>query len=157
MATTTASSDKNLAGKGGTPVPPAGGDGAPGPGHNVTKNNAEVREAVHSAIEEIIALEADRKAINDNISATREKVKARGINMHAFKAALAYRKMDTTQRDGFDDSLVIARSAVGLPIQTALFEEADPPAPSEDGNAGDPAENGKADTSKSASGRGKKH
>lgn len=131
----TPSNVTTLAGKGGTSVPPAGTRGK-----TVTKHNEEVLAACASAIEKIKAKEAERKRINDEISAIREGVKARGINMHSFRVALAYSKMDTVQRDGFDDSLVIVREAIGLPIQPALFTEAEAPVPQPDapnGGAGD--------------------
>lgn len=112
-----------LSGAGGTAVP---GTAAPG-GRTISKRNPEVLAAMSAAIEEIIALEAERRSINESISAVREKVKSRGINMHAFRAALAYKKMDPAARDGFDDSLAIVREATGLPIQAALFDS--PPQP----------------------------
>ena len=104
--------------KGGTSVA-----SAPAPDHGELgpKDNAEVRDALHDAVEETIQLEAKRAEINKNLSAVREGVKARNINMKAFAAALAYYKMPDAHREDFDRDYLVTRKATGMPVEPQLY------------------------------------
>ena len=59
---------------------------------------------------------------------------ARGLNRKALTIAEAYAKMEDQHRDGFDTTLVIARKAIGYPMQAELFA-----APAASPGDGDPA------------------
>lgn len=94
-------------------------------------DNAEVKKAIKSHCAFLKAKAAQRKVINQEISASRNALVARGLNRKALTVAEAYHKMEDQHRDGFDSTLVIAREAIGYPMQGKLFEaepEAENPA-----------------------------
>lgn len=106
---------------------PGNGTATAGPGHNSNlKNNPEVHKAIADGVARINALKEERRSINADIKAVREGLQARGLNRHALADAERFFNMDKTQRQGYDDSLAIARQALDLPIQPALFDTPPP-------------------------------
>lgn len=127
---TAAGGTKPDASTGGTSVP-AGGTGPKGSdlppevratleGAGVKLNNPQVRDAIRQAYARIDEYEAQRRDLNAKIKAEREGLSARGLNRHALELVRRYLKLATEQRDAFDETYMIARSASGLPVQAAL-------------------------------------
>lgn len=107
-------------------------------------NNAQVRTFLKGMCRKLKELAAQSAEINAERRALYEAAEARGLNRHAVRQAFAYEKLSEEQRDGYDRSLDAARSAVGLPIQTALALDVDDNgegAPTDESAAGN-AENG---------------
>lgn len=104
-------------------------------------NNVQVRTFLKGMCRQLKELAAESAEINAKRRALFEAAEARGLNRHAVRQAFAYEKLSEEQRDGYDRSLDAARSAVGLPIQTALALDVDdngegaPADESADGNA----------------------
>ena len=86
------------------------------------KDNAEVLGALQGYTDEYLAKVAERRAINDELAAIREKVKARSVDLDAWRAALAQRKLNPNRRESFDRDVALCRKAFDMPIQPALFE-----------------------------------
>ena len=86
-------------------------------------NLDSMREAIVTAAEEIASLEAQRKTINDNISAKVEALEAQGLNRHALRIARKYLAMDENQRKNFDFAHNLIREALGAPVQADMFED----------------------------------
>lgn len=80
--------------------------------------NPKVVKKVEGIINDMKTLEAQRKEINDKISALIEGAEAMGINRHALRAAKQYGEMSERKREAYDLSYTLARLAVGMPIQT---------------------------------------
>lgn len=103
------------AGKGAKSNPPAE-HGPLGP-----KDNEEVLAAVQRIEQEMTELEEKRKGLNDQISALRQELKTRSIDMNAFRAARAQKKLNPNRRHAFDTDMFICRKAFDLPIQTDML------------------------------------
>lgn len=78
-------------------------------------------EIIHQCAEKIKTLSEDRKAINASVQAVREQVESFGVSKAAFDMAMRYARMDEEQRQGFDVAYAVVRKALGLPIQSDLF------------------------------------
>ncbi len=65
-----------------------------------------------------------RKALNDKIAAGKSDLVSQGFNPDAIKAALAYNKLPEADRANFDLSYIYTRKAIGCPVQSDLFEQA---------------------------------
>ncbi len=65
-----------------------------------------------------------RKALNDKIAAAKSDLVSQGFNADAIKAAIAYHKTSEDQRANFDLSYIYTRKALGVPVQSDLFEAA---------------------------------
>lgn len=104
-------------------------------------DNVQGRTFLRSMCRQLKELAAEGAEINAKRRALYEAAEARGYNRHAVRQAFAYEKLSEEQRAGYDRSLDATRSAVGLPIQTALALDVDdngegaPTDESADGNA----------------------
>lgn len=109
---------------------------APPPDHN----EAELQEIIRAETANVVMLERKRKAINDDISASRSKIKACKIDMDAWKASKRRQAMDPDVRAEFDRSHQFINAALGVPVQGSLFGENDDAAEDDGGKAADAAE-----------------
>lgn len=92
---------------------------APAPiGHNIEGFHSEIRE-VH---EEIIALEKQRKQINEKLGELRSRLETKGLIRKGQAAALSYFKLSPDDRKAFDNTYVLYREAVGLPLKGAQLD-----------------------------------
>ncbi len=104
-------------------------------------DNSEVKKAIKQHIAFKNAKEAERKRINQEITASRNALVARGLNRKAITVAEAFAKMEDQHRDGFDVTFVIARKATGYPMQAELFaKDLRTPESSDDGSVADSEE-----------------
>lgn len=85
------------------------------------KDDPELDRFLNESMENIEEIQRQVKALNAEKKAIVESVEAKGLNRHAFKEAMRYKKMDDSQRQGYDLSLKMARRASGNPIQSDLF------------------------------------
>lgn len=69
------------------------------------------------AIEAITDFEVDRKEINAEITAVRERLETLGIGKKPLSMAISYSKLNTEQREGFDLAYSILRQAIGEGIK----------------------------------------
>jgi hypothetical protein len=65
-----------------------------------------------------------RKALNDELAASKSKLVAIGFNADALKAAISYANTPEDDRGTWDQTYIFARKALGCPIQEDLFMEA---------------------------------
>jgi uncharacterized protein (UPF0335 family) len=98
-------------------APPADG------GRNNYTLSAEDLKDIEDRTKRIISLEEDRDEINADINAERKAIKAKGIDLDAWKASLKRFRMDPEQREKFDQSQANVNAALGVPIQADLFAE----------------------------------
>lgn len=87
-------------------------------GHNI----GPTKDKVASAAKQIIELEKQRSQVNAEMAEVRSAVEALGIPKRAFAATIQYLKLDADQRAGLDQGYVLAREAVGLPVQGVMFD-----------------------------------
>ena len=92
------------------------GQATNGQGHNL----AAIKDDVKEGVAEMVRLEGERKAINEQIGAIRQRIVSKGVNRHALKAAISYYKSEEGQRAGFDSSYRLVREAVGVPVDNEL-------------------------------------
>ncbi len=85
------------------------------------RDTKELRDAIMAGVEGMQALDERASQVNAEREAIRTRMEELGINRHAFRHACAFNKLDEQQRDGFDLSMMIARRAIGLPLQGDLF------------------------------------
>lgn len=92
-------------------------------GHNLTKLKQDIVEG----IQKISQQKQERQACNEEISAIRADLEAKGIPKKALDMAMQYMNMDPDKREGFDVAYDIVREAVGLPYdaQGDLFAQTD--------------------------------
>jgi uncharacterized protein (UPF0335 family) len=91
------------------------------PGERAT-NLSETKDIIRNAVPRIINLVGQRKALNEEIAAEREKVNAAGVSKKALDHAIKIKGMDPEDRQHFDESYAIARDAIGLPQSASLFD-----------------------------------
>ena len=76
-------------------------------------------------VEQHAATSADikkkRKALNDELAASKSKLVAIGMNADALKAAISYANTPEDERGTWDQTYLFARKALGCPIQEDLF------------------------------------
>lgn len=82
----------------------------------------EKRQSIVSAADEIIQLEKDRKAINDEMNEIRAKVEALGIPKAAFKAAVRRKKQTEADRQVLDVGYAYCCTAMDIEHQTDMFK-----------------------------------
>lgn len=87
-------------------------------GHNIDGFHSEIRE-VH---EEILALEKQRKQINEKLGELRSRLETKGLIRKGQAAALSYFKLSPEDRKAFDNTYVLYREAVGLPLKGAQLD-----------------------------------
>lgn len=87
-------------------------------------NNPDLDKEICALFKEIEELQADRKALNGEISAAYEKLKALGLRKDTAKYLLKVRAFDEDTRAEFELSERIMRSALGIPaVQQDLFTQ----------------------------------
>lgn len=91
------------------------------PGDRVT-NLTETKDIIRNAVPRIVNLKKQRKELNAEIAAEREKVNGAGVSKQALDYAIRTKEMDPDDRQHFDESYAIARDAVGLPQSRSLFD-----------------------------------
>jgi len=89
-----------------------------------TPNLTEIKKLIADSLYNVNQAELDRKDINADIQAIREKLAAKGIPKRAFDLARSYMKMDPDDREGFDIAYALVREVGGLPLQDDLFAAA---------------------------------
>ena len=77
-------------------------------------------KALATAANQIIRLEKRRKAVNEEISAIREDIQAKGWSKKGFAAAIQYFKLDPLQRIGMDETYAAARAELDVPFEPSL-------------------------------------
>jgi hypothetical protein len=92
----------------------------------IDHNEAELREIIATETGNIIQFEKRRSAINDDITASRSKIKALNIDMDAWRAAKRRQSLDPDVRSEFDRSATVCNAALGCPIQADLFKADEP-------------------------------
>jgi predicted nucleic acid-binding Zn-ribbon protein len=92
--------------------------GASPPDHNEA---AAQRAIIQTETAKVIALEKQRKSINDDIAAAKSTIKALNVDMDAWKASKRRQAMDPDVRAEFDRSQALCNEALGVPIQADLF------------------------------------
>jgi hypothetical protein len=85
---------------------------------NVT--NAMV--VVQQSVKKIVELKEQRKKVTAAINSERAQCKAAGVPAAALDLAIRIKEMDPEQRAAHDEGYLIARRAIGLPVQQDLFE-----------------------------------
>jgi uncharacterized protein (UPF0335 family) len=91
------------------------------PGDRVT-NLTETKDIIRNAVPRIVNLKKQRKELNAEIAAEREKVNGAGVSKAALDYAIRTKEMDPDDRQHFDESYAIARDAIGLPQSRSLFD-----------------------------------
>lgn len=91
------------------------------PGDRVT-NLTETKDIIRNAVPRIVNLKAQRKALNEEIAAEREKVNAAGVPKKALDHAIKIKEMDPDDRQAFDEGCAIARDAIALPVSRSLLD-----------------------------------
>lgn len=82
-----------------------------------------INRAIEKATLDIIKLEAERKSINDQISAIIEDIESEGVSRYSFRYNLRVYKMSPEQREGLDLGYILCRKATGNPMQTDWIDE----------------------------------
>lgn len=82
----------------------------------------ELDQEIVEAVQDIIEYKQQRKEINANIQAVIERMEAKGIPRAAFKNTVRESEYTEDQRKAFDNAVVVTRRAMGIPVQTDLFE-----------------------------------
>lgn len=94
------------------------------PGDAVT-NLSETKEIVRNAVPELVNLKKERKAINEQMAAIRERVNAAGIPKKALEHAIRVREMEPDDREAFDEGYAIVRDVIGCSMSRSLFDYID--------------------------------
>jgi uncharacterized protein (UPF0335 family) len=97
-------------------------DAAPTIGSNISKLKADIAKAA----DKIIALKEKRRSVNEDIGAIKANMETQGIPRKALMDAIRYKEEDADKRKGYDLGYSIAREALGLPVQTDMFDEGEP-------------------------------
>jgi len=83
----------------------------------VIQNSPDIDREIRTRFQNIERLQSDRKALNGEISAEYEKLKALGLRKDTAKYLLKVRAFDEDTRAEFELSERIMRSALGIPAQ----------------------------------------
>lgn len=94
------------------------------PGDSVT-NISDSKNTIRNSVPRIVNLRKQRKEINAEIQAEREKVNATGIPKAALDHAIRVMEMDPDVRQNFDEGVAIARDAIAVPMSRSLFDMLD--------------------------------
>lgn len=84
-------------------------------------NIEALRETVRVKVAEIARYKTERKKCNENINALRGDLEASGLHKKAIDVAMWYVNADPDKRQGFDIAYEVIREALGLPVQSDLF------------------------------------
>lgn len=89
-------------------------------------NISGLKEDIAKWCDKHLELEKKREDVNASLAEIRAKAAANGIPKKAFADAMRYFKEDPDKRAGYDNGYILAREALGLPIngaQLSLFGE----------------------------------
>ncbi len=85
-------------------------------------SDPKLDQAIAKAFATIDQLVEERAEINAKIAAEVQTLEAQfGLNRHAVRYVLQYRKMAEDKRETLDLSYFIARRAAGAPVQSDMF------------------------------------
>ena len=86
--------------------------------------NRETLDQVAAHARKVADVAKQRKALNDDLAASKSSLVALGMDSDAIKAAIAYSKLPEEERGTFDETYIFTRKALGCPIQEDLFNAA---------------------------------
>jgi len=96
----------------------------PGRQSLLAQPNQELIDKIRDVHERVSAFKADRKSINDKISAAMGELEALGISKKAAQAVFAlYALEEEEQRRMYDLSAAVCRNALQMPQQGDLFQD----------------------------------
>lgn len=87
-------------------------------GHNITG----LHDQIKNANERILGLEKQRKAINEEIASIRSDLETKGLTRKGQAAALTYFKLSPDDKKSFDNTYIMYREAVGVPVKGAQLD-----------------------------------
>lgn len=87
-------------------------------GGNIKGLYDEIKEAA----DELLALEKERKAINDKMAEIRSRLEAKGLIKKGQSAALTYFKLSPEDKKNFDQTYIMMREGMGVPIKGAQLD-----------------------------------
>lgn len=96
----------------------------PGDGDRVT-NLSETKDIIRNAVPKIVNLKKQRKTLNEEIAAERERVNAAGVPKAALDHAIRIKEMDPEDREAFDNGVAIVRDAIHVGMSRSLFDMLD--------------------------------
>lgn len=82
----------------------------------------ELDQEIREAVDEVIGYKQERDEINAQIREVVERMETKGLPRAAFKAILKESELTEDQRRAYDTALLVGRSALGIPLQSDLFE-----------------------------------
>lgn len=92
---------------------------------NMPLNVTPVLDELAMAVTELDTIAEERATLDAQTKAVYERLQAEhGCNRQAIKAAIRYAKLDEAKRMNWDWTYAQTRSALGLPVQPDLFDEA---------------------------------
>jgi len=90
-------------------------------GHNSDLSD-DAKKDLEDRSANIVRLSKQRADLNAKINADRKAIKALGIDLDAWRAAMRRKEMDPDVRAEFDRSQSICNDVFGIPVQADLFE-----------------------------------
>jgi len=84
--------------------------------------DAEFLAMIEQAIVDIEGMEDERAEVNERIAAVKAQLVKHGINKHALKTVMAYRKLDDDKRENYDLTQQLLRRAIKTPVQMELLD-----------------------------------
>lgn len=104
--------------------PPDDVSGTSGEAQEVLQNSPKLDKQINDLMNEIDNLVAQRKSINEEITALYTEAESLGLNKATFKYLLKVRKFDEDQRLAHEISEKVIRQAIGIPHQGDMFKGA---------------------------------
>lgn len=83
--------------------------------------DGDTQNAVAEHASTVKDIKLQRKALNDEMAASKSKLVAIGMNAEALQAAQAFANLSEDEQANFDQTYIFARRALGRPIQEDLF------------------------------------
>lgn len=93
-------------------------------GHNSDLSD-DAKKELEDRSANIVRLSKQRADLNAKINADRKAIKALGIDLDAWRAAMRRKEMDPDVRTEFDRSQSICNDVFGIPVQADLFPTPD--------------------------------
>jgi uncharacterized protein (UPF0335 family) len=87
-------------------------------GHNINGLHAQIKDANARILE----LEKKRKSINEEIASIRSDLETKGLTRKGQAAALTYFKLSPDDKKSFDNTYIMYRDAVGVPVKGAQLD-----------------------------------
>lgn len=85
-------------------------------------NISGLKKEVVEGVDKIRKLREDQAAVGQNIQAIRENLQSKGVAKEAVDWTIRYMGWDEDKRKQFDLAFVIVREALGVPLQSDLFD-----------------------------------